>query len=59
LIPGRRCGWRPASIASDAVRRTDTDDQGQELRCFYDELPDAAREVLRLLGIDMAAYGLA
>jgi len=35
------------------------DEQGQELRRFYDELPDAAQEVLRLLGMDRAAYGLA
>jgi transposase len=35
------------------------DEQGQELRRFHDVLPDAAQEVLRLLGIDMAAYGLA
>ena len=35
------------------------DEQDQELRRFHDELPDAAQEVLRLLGIDMAAYGLA
>jgi transposase len=34
------------------------DEQGQELRCFHDSLPEAAQEALRLLGIDRAAYGL-
>jgi transposase len=33
------------------------DEQGQELRRFYDELPDAAHEVLELLGVDTAPYG--
>jgi transposase len=35
------------------------DEQGQVLRRFDDALPDAAHEVLRLLGIDRADYGLA
>jgi hypothetical protein len=35
------------------------DEQGQELRRFPDELPDPAREVLELLGVDRAPYGLA
>jgi hypothetical protein len=35
------------------------DEQGQELRRFHDELPAAAEQVLRLLGIDCAPYGLA
>src|SRR5262249_47994075 len=34
------------------------DGQGQELRRFHDELPPAAREVLDLLGVDGAPYGL-
>jgi transposase len=34
------------------------DEQGQELRRFHDELPQAAQEVLHLLGIDGAPYGL-
>jgi hypothetical protein len=34
------------------------DDQGHELRRFHDELPAAAEEVLELLGIQGAAYGL-
>jgi len=35
------------------------DEQGQELRRFHDELPAAAEQALRLLGIDCAPYGLA
>jgi len=35
------------------------DDRGQELRCFHDALPPAAGEVLQLLGISTAPYGLA
>jgi transposase len=34
------------------------DEQGQELRRFHDELPDAARQVLELLGVDCAPFGL-
>ena len=34
------------------------DEKGQELRRFHDPLPDAAQEVLALLGVDRAAYGL-
>src|SRR5947208_6021720 len=34
------------------------DEQGQELRRFQDELPAAAQEVLGLLGVDTAPYGL-
>jgi transposase len=34
------------------------DDRGQELRRFHDELPPAAREVLQLLGVSTAPYGL-
>jgi transposase len=34
------------------------DDAGLELRRFHDELPAAAREVLDLLGISLAPYGL-
>jgi transposase len=34
------------------------DEQGQELRRFYDELPGAAQDVLELLGVDAAPYGL-
>ena len=35
------------------------DGQGQELRCFHDELSPAAEELLELLGVDRAPYGLA
>jgi hypothetical protein len=28
------------------------DEQGQELRRFHDQLPQAAEQVLRLLGVD-------
>jgi hypothetical protein len=31
---------------------------GELLRIFYDELPEAAAQVLELLGVDGAAYGL-
>jgi transposase len=34
------------------------DGQGQELRRFHDPLPEAARELLDLLGADRAPYGL-
>jgi transposase len=34
------------------------DVQGQELRRFHDALPEVARQVLDLLGVDGAAYGL-
>ena len=31
---------------------------GESLRTFYDELPEAAAQVLELLGVEGAAYGL-
>ena len=34
------------------------DEQGQELRCFHDELSVAAQEVLGLLEVDASPYGL-
>jgi transposase len=34
------------------------DGQGQVLRTFHDELPEAAKQALELLGVDRAAYGL-
>src|SRR5258708_38117112 len=34
------------------------DEQGHELRRFHDELPAAAQEVLDLLGVDLAPFGL-
>jgi hypothetical protein len=45
--------------ALEGVRRHRLlDEQGQELRRFHDELPEPAREVLELLGVDPAPYGL-
>ncbi len=35
------------------------DERGQEVRRFHDALPQAGEEVLRLLGVDRAPYGLA
>ena len=35
------------------------DEQGMELRRFHDELAEPAREMLDLLGVDCAAYGMA
>jgi transposase len=35
------------------------DEQGQELRRFHDQLPQAAEQVLGLLGVDCTPYGLA
>ena len=34
------------------------DGQGQLLRTFHDEIPEAAQQALELLGVDGAAYGL-
>jgi transposase len=34
------------------------DDAGLELRCFHDELPAAAQEVLELLEVSLTPYGL-
>jgi transposase len=47
------------SVLEGQRRHRLLDAQGQELRRFHDELPNAAQEVLRLLGVDSAAYGLA
>jgi transposase len=47
------------SVLEGQRRHRLLDEQGQELRRFHDELPAAAQEVMRLLGLDMAAYGLA
>jgi hypothetical protein len=35
------------------------DGQGQLLRTFHDEVPEPAQQVLELLGVEGAAYGLA
>jgi transposase len=34
------------------------DEQGVELRRFHDELPEAARQLLELLGVDRGPYGV-
>jgi len=46
------------SVLEGQRRHRLLNEQGQELRRFHDALPEAAQEVLRLLGIDTAAYGL-
>jgi transposase len=63
LYPERRASGAPtAELVINALqghrRHRLLDGQGQELRRFHDELPQAAREVLRLLGIDGTPYGL-
>jgi transposase len=63
LYPERRASEAPtAELVINALeghrRHRLLDGQGQELRRFHDELPQAAREVLRLLGIDGTPYGL-
>jgi transposase len=45
------------SVLEGQRRHRLLNEQGQELRRFHDTLPDAAQEVLRLLGIDTAPYG--
>jgi transposase len=46
------------SVLEGQRRHRLRNEQGQELRRFHDTLPEAAQEVLRLLGIETAAYGL-
>jgi transposase len=63
LYPEGRSSTAPTaglvlSVLEGHRRHRLLDEQEQELRRFHDELPDAAQEVLRLLGIDGAAYGL-
>jgi transposase len=63
LYPERRHSEAPtAQVVINALeghrRHRLLDEQGHELRRFYDELPDAAQEVLELLGVDGAPYGL-
>jgi len=63
LYPERRASEAPtAELVINALeghrRHRLLDGQGQELRRFHDELPQAAREVLRLLSIDGTSYGL-
>ena len=63
LYPERRHSEAPtAQLVFNALeghrRHRLLDEHGHELRRFYDELPDAAQEVLDLLGVDGAPYGL-
>ena len=63
LYPEKRASAAPtAELVLNALaghrRHRLLDEQGQELRRFHDELPAAAQEVLRLLGVDTAPYGL-
>jgi transposase len=63
LYPERRASAAPTAglviNALEGVRRHRLlGEQDQELRRFHDDLPDAALEVLELLDIDRAPYGL-
>jgi hypothetical protein len=59
---GRPCAAPTANVVFSILeghrRRSLLDEHGQELRTFHDELPEAAQEVLQLLGVDTAPYGL-
>jgi transposase len=59
---GRPCEAPTAAVVFSILeghrRHRLLDEQGQELRTFHDELPEAAQEVLRLLGVETAPYGL-
>jgi transposase len=63
LYPEKRASAAPtAELVLHALaghrRHRLLDEQDQELRRFHDELPAAAQEVLGLLGVDTAPYGL-
>ncbi len=63
LYPERRASELPTAAlvfnALEGLRRHRLlDGQGRELRRFHDELPAAAQEVLDLLGVGRAPYGL-
>ena len=63
LYPERRHSAAPtAELVINALeghrRHRLLDEQGKELRRFYDALPDAAQDVLELLGVAGAPYGL-
>jgi transposase len=63
LYPERRASAAPtAGLVFGALeghrRHRLLDSQGQVLRTFHDELPEAAGQALELLGVDGAAYGL-
>jgi hypothetical protein len=59
---GRACAAPTANVVFNILeghrRHRLLDERGQELRRFYDELPEAAQEVLNLLGVDASPYGL-
>jgi transposase len=64
LYPERRARELPTAAlvfnSLEGLRRHRLlDGQGQELRRFHDELPAAGQEVLRLLSVGCAPYGLA
>jgi hypothetical protein len=63
LYPERRASEAPtAELAVNALeghrRHRLLDEQGQELRRFHDPISDAAEQLLELLGVDRAPYGL-
>ena len=63
LYPERRDSAAPTAAlvfnALEGLRRHRLlDAQGQEVRRFHDELPEPAQEVLALLDVDTAPYGL-
>jgi transposase len=59
---GRACEYPTANVVFSILeghrRHRLLDEQGQELQRFHDDLPDAAKEVLDLLGLDSALYGV-
>ena len=60
---GRACEAPTAAVVFSILegqrRHRLLDGQGQEVRRFHDQLPEAAQEVLRLLGVPWTPYGLA
>jgi transposase len=64
LYPERRASELPTAalvfnVLEGLRRHRLLDAEGRELRRFHDELPGAGQEVLGLLGVDAAPYGLA
>jgi transposase len=59
---GRACEAPTAEVALAILeghrRHRLLDEQGNELRRFHDAVPQAAQELLRLLGVDAAPYGV-
>jgi transposase len=63
LYPERRASEAPTtalvfSVLEGCRRHRLLDAQGQEVRRFYDSLSDSAEELIELLEVDRAAYGL-